>query len=145
MCSRSVGEVLYVHAVPSTKAKRAKWSGGGSGPSAGKGAKREQLAILGQRFTHDPPHDELVCGICHDLLTGAMQTPFCGGLSCKECIEAVAATANACPHCRAERLHARTDLRPAMQPRRLRLPRKARGAQITRQNLLQAGHIGRHR
>ena len=48
--------------------------------------------------------DYLTCGICHDLVTGATQTPCCGGLSCKACIEAVAATTVVCPYCRARAL-----------------------------------------
>ena len=48
--------------------------------------------------------DYLTCGICHDLVTGATQTPCCGGLSCKACIEAVAATTVLCPYCRARAL-----------------------------------------
>jgi hypothetical protein len=51
----------------------------------------------------DLPH-YLTCGICHDLVTGATQTPCCGGLSCKACIEAVAATTVLCPYCRARAL-----------------------------------------
>jgi hypothetical protein len=55
--------------------------------------------------------DDLQCGICHDLLDGAVQTPCCGGLSCRQCIEAVAATTNACPYCRATVLYADKILR----------------------------------
>ena len=51
---------------------------------------------------HDdvPVPDELTCGICRDVLDGAVQTPCCGGLSCRECIEAVVAATNQCPYCR---------------------------------------------
>jgi hypothetical protein len=85
-----------------TKAAGAKAAGGAG--AAGKkttGVKRE--ASVSPSGADTVP-DDLTCGICHDLLTGATQTPCCGGLSCNECIEAVAATTVVCPYCRARAL-----------------------------------------
>jgi hypothetical protein len=48
--------------------------------------------------------DELTCGICYDLLDGARQTPCCGGLSCKACVETLAASTTTCPYCREDEL-----------------------------------------
>jgi len=58
-----------------------------------------------------PP--DLECGICRDLLDGATQTPCCGGLSCRSCIEKSAASSSACPYCREALLAANvhTDVR----------------------------------